>query len=133
MFKEKGGFIFLEVGARAPGGMIPQMYEIHLGINFEELHFKINMGLIKNVIFKRELNAAWIWYPTKKGVIKEIVSHDIINSKTNVIHLFQKGDEMNSPKSIRDMSCSILITNTNYQELVKDFNFLVNDYYPYKL
>jgi len=42
---EAGEPVFIEIAARAQGGMASQLYERHVGIHIEEAHFLLQMGL----------------------------------------------------------------------------------------
>lgn len=124
--------VFLEIAARAAGGLIPQMYQKAYGINIEEIHFQLQMGnkFTKEIELKE--NVAWLWYPYKEGMYVD--KNAIIEISCKADFYWDIGEKEIQRKciSIRDRIGGVMISNTDYDILEKDFLWLINDYFPYK-
>ena len=130
VFKTFGNrFLFLEVAARPPGGLIPQMYKKSLGIDCTTLHYKLQMGLDVNLHVKQRTYAAWAWFPRRRGVVKQIVMPSDIKSKHTFTPLIKIGDKITDSGSLLDISARLFIWNDSYEQLLKDFNSL-KDFSP---
>jgi len=115
--------VFLEIAARAPAALIPYAYEKHLGLNIEEAHFRLHMGLLNDFTVKYGPYSAFVYFPHRQGVVTalhqpELRSESIVTWKINV------GDYLTNAEDIRDTTCSILFWNMDYDELRRDFEYL---------
>jgi len=120
-----GELVFLEVGARPPGGMISDMIDKTFNINMVNLHLKITSGLQKsNVkINKRHSHYFWMYFPKNKGEVKEVRAPRI-SSNHNINWYVKKGDVILKNDQQLDKSCSVIANNTNYEVLAEDFDRL---------
>jgi hypothetical protein len=122
---KQGEWVFLEIAARAPGGMAPQMYEKHTGANIEESHFRVQMGLPLTTLLpvgKRHFVSAWMWYPQTPGKVIDVTKDfPDIQSRYTIEYLVETGEELSLPKSIRDRVANLLLWNGNQEQLAVDF------------
>jgi len=122
-------FVFLEIAARAPGGMVPQMHEKNMGMNYEELHFRSQMGLLDTVTTRRAAHCAWMWHPRHEGVVANRIDPPLVSDFLIDWHV-EPGEHMCDPTSIRDRACSILFWSDDFETLQADFAMLRSDYQP---
>ncbi|MCI5072672.1 ATP-grasp domain-containing protein [bacterium] len=123
-----GSFKFVELAMRPPGSIIPYMYESVLGVNIEELYYRLQIGLSYKYSESRMQNAAWISYPQKNG---KFVSKRKIDQGTvkRIIWKKEEGDTLSNPDP-RYPVCQIILSGLDYEQLEKDFNYLTRDFYP---
>jgi biotin carboxylase len=69
--------VFLEVAARAPGAWVARIGERHIGINLEELNFRLQFNLPYHVPRSPLSHAAWLWFPKRSGRIATLRLPDI--------------------------------------------------------
>jgi biotin carboxylase len=69
VLEHDGELWFLEVAARAPGAEVARCGELHLGINLEELNFRLQLGLPWGVASPPRGQVAWMWYPKRDGIV----------------------------------------------------------------
>lgn len=131
VFKKKNkNLVFLEIAIRPPGAMITEMYIKSLGVNFQEIHAKLQLGLevhIPSISSEEVLHTAWMWFPHPTGCKRHIFmggNLPILKSQINTYWKFSIGQEIPQAKDIRDRVGGILLWNTNYNELKEDFDKL---------
>jgi len=69
--------VFLEVAARAPGAWVARIGERHIGINLEELNFRLQLRLPYEVAESALDYAAWLWFPMKTGTVARLNQPEI--------------------------------------------------------
>ncbi len=123
--KDNGEMIFLEVGARPPGGNLPLVYQKYLGVNVDKEHIMMNMddGYVPN--FKKGPYAAAISYPTRKGLVKKLNATNI-KSHNNIYWFIKENDILDNAKDITNKAADIVIWNYDYDALLEDYNMLIN-------
>jgi hypothetical protein len=126
-----GELIFLEIAARAPAAMLPYVYDIHLGLNIEEVHFRLQMGRLDEVTPSRGPYAAWAYFPRRRGTVTELHA-PVLHSHSEVRFAVRPQDVLGDPTDIRDFACQVLLWNTNYAELRRDLAEL-DRFCPYTL
>lgn len=120
--------VFLEIAARAPGGMVPQMYAASKGQNIEEQHFLAQMGLPQPASKEEPSFAAWVWFPQIEGV-KVSQHHTVeIDASYQLTWQLQTGDVMAAPNSIRDRVADILLWHPLEQTIHRDFQWLLRNF-----
>ncbi|QLB39647.1 MULTISPECIES: acetyl-CoA carboxylase biotin carboxylase subunit family protein [Mannheimia] len=129
---DKGEAIFLEIAARAAGGMIPQMYQKAFNIHIEEIHFKLQME--KDIYIPNSLNSyvAWLWFPKKEGKYLNKSAELLINSDYTTFWDVDEETPQTEVNSIRDRIGGVMIENKDLYQLKKDFYWLCHHYEPYK-
>ena len=122
--RPNGELVYLEVACRAPGGAIVQMHEKHCGINFEQAHFVMQMGLEFNMQhFQKGPYCAWAWFPLAEGKILGFRSLDI-KSPHQIAWKVKVGEIYQKAKSLIDFAGSIILWNDDYEILRRDFDYL---------
>ena len=122
-----GELVFLEIACRAPGGMIVQMHEKHTGVNVEQAHFAMQMGLEfeLNKYQKDGPYCAWAWFPLVKGKVIGIRSLDI-KSHHEIFWEIKPGEIYKKPQSLIDFAGGIILWNDDYHKLRADFDYLAH-------
>ncbi|PJG85460.1 ATP-grasp domain-containing protein [Conservatibacter flavescens] len=129
---KKEEIVFLEIAARAAGGMIPQMYQLAYGINIEEIHFQLQMGKKVNIPINLDRYVGWLWYPQIEGMYLDKNTDLKIKSQHILYWDIDERVKQKKAVSIRDRLGGIIIHNKNYEQLIDDYNWLCNHYFPYK-
>lgn len=129
--KANGELVFLEIAARAPAALVPFMYEKHLGLNIEEAHFRLHMGLLDDLNITYGPYSAFVYFPHRKGVVTAL-HQPVLRSQAIVTWKIQVGDHLDNPDNIRDAACTLLLWNDDYAELRRDFDYL-DTFNPYSL
>lgn len=119
----EGALFFLEVGYRHPGCLIPAMYKKFLNVDIAEENFLLQMDMYHVTQPKIGVFSAWVAFPVRRGKMKT-ANQPIINSDFDLKWYVQAGDLMDRPKIGRNYAGTILLWNTNYEELKKDFEYL---------
>ncbi|MBT2365573.1 ATP-grasp domain-containing protein [Streptomyces sp. ISL-10] len=57
----------VEVAARAPGALLPDLSRLHAGVNLEEAHLALQAGLPVPEPVRVATEAAWLWIPVLPG------------------------------------------------------------------
>lgn len=132
--KANGEFVFLEIAARPPGGLVPQMYEKYYGLDLDDCHFKLQMGILCDFPKTQtpQYFAAWAWFPIQKGVI-ESVQDPLLKSFSEINWEVKVGDIIKDPESIADSALTVVIWSNNQNFLKQDFKYLSEHYNPYKV
>ncbi len=127
--KKDGEIVFLEIAARPPGAQAPSVYEIYLGFNIHEIHYKIQMNLPYQLQTGRGPYSAFLWFPFKKGTILSLNKLPI-QSAYRIKWNAKIGDVVEGSRSVKDRVCEILLWNNNYTQLRKDYDWLANCFDP---
>jgi hypothetical protein len=72
VFRQANGkLVFLEIAARTPGAYVPQAFLKAFGINLEEAHLALQMGVDKGEACRATKlgHGAFVWYPLRAGVV----------------------------------------------------------------
>lgn len=119
-----GRYIFCEVAARAPGIIIPQMYQKQVGFDYRELHYRLQMGLPITVNFSlvNEIYCACVCFTSIPGKITAFnqPSHSF-HSQYEIITNHKIGEILPPPKRSSDFPIGMIFWNNNYLELLDDF------------
>ncbi len=126
---KNNNIVFLEIAARSPGGNIPMVYRIDSNINFQEAFFKIQIGLEFKIEEKNGPYAAWAWFPFESGIIKKFNTPQI-KSKYTLKWNSKVNEKVTKSDSIRARLGEIILENDNRKMLLKDFNYLKDNYQP---
>jgi biotin carboxylase len=115
--------VFLEIAARAPAGMVPYTYAKHLGLNIEEAHFRLHMGILDDLKIEYGPYAAFVYFPHRAGVVTAL-HQPVLRSNAEISWKINVGDRLVNPENIRDTACTVLLWNDDYDELRRDFAYL---------
>lgn len=130
--KQDRELVFLEVAYRPAGAAIPEMYEKSLGINIQSIHTAIQLGVNLKINPKLDYFAAWVWFPVREGTLMKTKTPQL-NSSFASRWLVKVGQKMSAPLSIRDRIVGYLIWNKDYNELQKDYRYLLNEFVPFDI
>jgi biotin carboxylase len=140
MFRTQSGeLVFLEVQFRPPGANVRVAYARHLGINLEDVHFKLQMGKDVAPVTQTGPYAAWMYFPTADGVVDAV--HPLPRIRSEVVEAncyVRPGQRTLKPASILDargrgvVALSLVIVNHDYEQLRADFERLAG-FRPYSL
>lgn len=120
--------IFLEIAARSPGALIPRVYEMHSGLNFQELFFKLQMRQLVSIQPLKGPHIAWCWMPyPRDGSVAQLYEPEIF-SKYSIQWHAKKGDKVGKSQTVRDRICEMILQNDDFDTLKKDFDYLRNVY-----
>ncbi|MDD9139533.1 MAG: hypothetical protein NQ127_01215 [Candidatus Cardinium sp.] len=132
--------IFLETQLRYPGLETPLAYKIHLNIDIEEIHWKLQMGLpVDCKQIKKGPFAMWVSIPTQNGTIDAIELPNALKSKIHrVQYRIEKGYKTSLPEALtlcdhcKKIALRLLISSPNYDHILSDFNYL-KYFQPFKM
>lgn len=112
--------IFLEVGARAPGFVISQIYEKTFGINLLDIDLQVQADVV--FLNEKKVNTPSFWcvFPIKNGTVKQLVAPDIV-SKYDIKWFVEVGEETGPCLSNLNFGAILIASNKNYKTLVLDF------------
>lgn len=120
---ENGNIFFVEIAHRSPGILIPEMYRKYLNVNTIESHILLQISDSYKLEIKYGPYTAWIAFPTKNGILTKKHTPNISSEHTlewgkNV------GDIMLNASTGRDFAGKLLLWNSDYEQLRKDFYYL---------
>ncbi len=118
--KADGELVFVEVAARPPASMVPKTYKKHLGISIMESHIllQIDDDYLPNINYGPY--SAFVIYPKLKGIVSKF-NEPVISSSYEVSYNMKLGDELTAAEKVRDIAASILFSNDNPDELMRDY------------
>jgi biotin carboxylase len=121
--KPNGEIIFLEIGARSPGGIATPMYRLAYSVAFEDTAFKIEMEVPFQL--KPTYNCHYMSgiLPILPGKVSQLLVPEL-KSKYDMKWLVKTGDVLGECKSLRNKAGAITVWNADYQILLQDFNYL---------
>lgn len=112
VLESDGALWFLEVAARAPGAEVARCGELHLGVNLEELNFRLQLGLPWQVFSPPRGHVAWMWFPKQDGIVMACVPPPL-NSPTRLTWQVTVGDSVtgaaHSPNNRREDAALIVV------------------------
>ena len=116
---------------RPPGANVRRAYAERLGMNLEEMHYRLQMGLECPSLETRGMHAAWMYFPTADGVVEAVeplpeLSSRVVECTWGVM----AGQRTRAPHSILDarsrgvVALSLVIANDDNAHLREDFERL---------
>ncbi len=122
----KDELVFLEVGARAPGGYIVPAYYKMYAVNLEILHYQVQLGW--PVILPEstaKLYAGVCYFPNKHGIVREI-KKPTLQCKHNLQFHVTVGESLKASNGLDGSSGALMYWSENYAALRADFESLRN-------
>jgi hypothetical protein len=117
--------IFLEIAARMGGSHIADVYQKMYGFHLEDVCLALQADINQDFEVKNsQVTAAFINYPKKKCNVIEF-KEPLIDSSFTLIKRVSIGDNLSHTESLLDSCASIILWNTSYSELKKDFYELI--------
>lgn len=118
--------VFLEIGARPPGGYIVPTYYKMYGVNLEILHYQVQLGLPITIPEQStSLYAASCYFPSKKGVVLELKRPNL-QCKHSMKFFVKVGEQLHPSVGLDGASGAIMYWSDNYSTLLADFELLRN-------
>ena len=122
--------IFLEVGARPPGGQIAPMIKASFGVNVVNLHIALSCGLVCAGPINQTLHAYSCWgycYASKGGYLKPVKPENYLPKGYK--SLVPENQRFNAPKCISHPVGQFLMVDTAKQKILDVFKW-ARDYSP---
>lgn len=123
-----GTVTFLEVAARAPGAFVACTGELHVGVNLEELNFRLQLGLPYAVRTRRSTYAAWVWFPKREGVVARHRRLQVASSNSMRWNVSVGERTTAIPRAIAhspgDAYCTVVFWGEDYTIVRRDFEAL---------
>lgn len=125
--------VFLEVAARAPGGVAPEMYKIRTGVDIRQLHLRLNLGLsIEDSIKQLHDHSKWGPFASMYQLVAPYHGGTISKLKPPVFHgggfntewRCREGEIIKPASSIANVIVSTVFWNEDYEALELDFSLL---------
>lgn len=122
--RPSGEFVFLEIACRAPGAMIVEFHEKRCGINIEQAHFSLQMGISPDLTLKKPLlPCAWAWFPKTEGTLRGW--RPLAIQSPHQFHWYVKpGDYCHAATSLIDRAGGVLLWNEDDSTLRQDCDYL---------
>lgn len=125
----KQELVFLEIAARTPGALVIPVYEKMFGFNFEEQHYRIQLGKPNiSSINNHKKYAAWMIFPMCDGIVKSF-NQPHLKSKYQIEYFVKIGQKTESSKDLSSVAASIIIEDESYNKILSDFKEL-NSFSP---
>jgi hypothetical protein len=124
---------FIETQLRHPGLDTCVMYKLCLNMDWEDINWKLQMGLpIESDIKKSKIGpyTMWIYFPTKNGVIDSLEFPNIKSKLHKIQYRIQTGQKTTLPKALtlcnhcNKIALRLLISNKDFKALWSDFEYL---------
>ena len=125
--RNDGSLIFLEVGARPPGGKSPFCYKVMFNVDLFHHDLLAQIGILnnlnKNITYSGN-SCLWGIVPKKYGRINSIKKPEI-KSNIDIKWSIKEGDYIDKiTSSITSPAGIFTATNTSYWDLYQDFKLL---------
>lgn len=130
--KSNGELVFLEMSARPPGGHIRWMYMNYDGVDIEEAHFKIRMGLSYQLKRKPSgHHAAFMFFPTRNGKVTHINPLPIICDHESYWNI-EIGQQLQDAENLAVKKAGGVCLKGPYSQVKFDFDRL-KDFIPFEV
>ena len=118
-----GELIFLEVGARPAGALVPEMYEKAFDINLHEAHILAQVCGESPVQPRKLFESFWLWVPPQEGILTQINALSIKSQHEYTVR-FKVGECLKKPKEIVDRFGGVLAWDRCFEYLSEDISIL---------
>lgn len=122
--KQNGEMVFLEIACRPSAGFTPEISELHCGINFEEAHYRVQMGLpLRGLIplKERTMYAAYLLYPKLEGEVVALAKKLDFKTVSELKYYVVPKDILRSAQHIMDFCATIFMKSTDARLIKKEF------------
>ena len=125
--KPDGEFVFLEVAARSPGGLLSKAAKHVVGYDIESLNFYLQIDSNHHPVTDTSNNnyAFWCWAPKRVGTLRSETQAPI-RSEHDWEWYIRKGNYTSEAAAINSPACGIIGHNSNFDVLYDDFMNLQN-------
>jgi D-ala D-ala ligase C-terminus len=122
LFRKKNGeLVFLEIAARAPGGLLAQAAKHVIGIDLEQLNFRLQIDHRVTIPRQQsEMASFWCWAPKRPGKVLDLKIPSL-QSKFNWQWYVASGEYLTKEASENAPACGVIAWNDCYDPLLKDF------------
>ncbi|PEV71279.1 ATP-grasp domain-containing protein [Bacillus thuringiensis] len=116
--------IFIEIAARPAGSSIPLSIQNGIGINLNEVAYRIEFNMPIELDRKPLLPSAWISFPfTQEGIVRKRIE-PILRSDAKFLWKVDVGERVSSASASFQASLEILLSNPNQELLLEDIEYL---------
>jgi len=116
--------VFIEIAARPAGCSIPLSIQNGVGINLNEIAYKIQFNIPVEVNKKKLSPAAWISFPIKSnGIIRSKIEPSL-NSDSTFMWKVGVGEMVSAAATSFEASLEILLVNDDQKSLLEDIEHL---------
>lgn len=120
--QDNGNVVFLEIGARTPGGIVIPMYNKNFNTNIS------NMDLLNHFDIKYNYKKSNDYYfsgtmPIIEGTVTELKSPELGGSY-DIEYCVKKGEYLGKCKGLRDIAAKIIVKNKDFKSAYNDFKSL---------
>jgi len=123
--KKTGELVFLEIAARAPGGLLAQAAKHVIGIDLEQLNFRLQIDhRITIPLQQSEIASFWCWAPKRPGKVPDELKIPSFQSKFDWQWYVASGKDLTKEESENAPACGVIAWNDCYDLLSQDFNQL---------
>ena len=126
--KPDGELVFLEIAARAPGGLLSKSVQHVVGYDIESLNFHLQIDSKYHLLQDSTSSnnyAFWCWVPKKAGVLRSEIQIPI-RSEHDWEWYIRQGDYTSVDAAINSPACGIIGHNSDFDVLYEDFMNLQN-------
>jgi len=127
--KQNGEMVFLEIACRPSAGFTPEISELYCGVNFEEAHYLVQMGLPLKALIplkQRTMYAAYLLYPKLEGEVVELAEKLDLKTISELKYFVMPKDILTSAKHIMDYCATIFMKSTCPHLLKDEFEIAAN-------
>jgi biotin carboxylase len=125
LFKTRDNrLLFLEVAARPPGGLIPEMYARYTGLDFREIHYKLQFDIPIDLTPKKGQYAAWVYFIRQPGTISKLNAPSHFKSEYQLNWKHQVGDTLLPAEDDADCIGTLFFSHENHDVVRADFDSL---------
>lgn len=127
--KQNGEFVFLEIACRPSAGFTPEVSELHCGVNFEEAHYLLQMGLpLEGLISleQRTMYAAYLFYPKLEGEVAGLTKKLDLKTVCELKYYVKPKDILKSAKHIMDCVATVFMKSEDIYLLKDEFETAIN-------
>jgi len=122
LFVRHGEIVFIEVGARPPGGPIVSIAKLDFGFSYMDWQFTLDTGIDVRRPLVDTTPAFWIFFPKKQGVVRAL-NAPAIDSEIDLKWLVSVGDDIRDFSGIAP-ACIGVVQNADREKLIADFHAL---------
>lgn len=127
--KQNSELVFLEIACRPSAGFTPEVSEIHCGVNFEESHYLVQIGLpLKGLIplRQRTMYAAYLFYPKLEGEVAGLTKKLDLKTVSELKYYVKPKDILTSAQHIMDCVATVFMKSADIYLLKNEFEIAVN-------
>ncbi|CAN5307044.1 hypothetical protein BH10PSE19_BH10PSE19_10700 [soil metagenome] len=121
--KQNGELIFLEIGARTPGGLISLAYEKATGVSWALEHFRLQMQLPLKYLLptQHRFTCGWFFVPRAEEAIIQVKKLHWQSHSQEIRWHVELDQQLTSSQSLLDVAVEGFFWDEDYQHVLHDF------------